>query len=53
MPISPMFYLQLLLAQIPKAQKTHSSQQYLFALLESTLVKAARKTLVKSTFIKL
>jgi len=46
--ISPIFYTQLLCAQIPKAQK-YSQAISLFALLGSGSVKAVRKMLVKST----
>jgi len=43
------FYSKLSWGQIPKAQKRHSSLHGLFVLLESALVKAARKKLVKLT----
>ncbi len=46
---SPTFYVQLLWAQISKAQNWQSSHQYFFALLGSARVKAARKTLMKLT----
>ena len=45
--ISPMFYEQLLRAQIPKAQK--SCLTVFFVLLGSAQVKAGRRTLVKLT----
>ncbi len=47
--ISVTFYEQLLHMQIQKAQKNTGDLTVIFALLESALVKAARKTLVKLT----
>jgi len=47
--ISPTFYTQLLPTQILEVQKSLSSHQWLFELLGSVHVKAARKMLVKST----
>jgi len=47
--ISPTFYEQLLLEEIPKVQKRQSNNQYYFALLGSVHAKAATKTLVKLT----
>jgi len=46
--ISPMFYSLLLCSQIPKVLKIESSYQS-FVLLRSACIKAAPKTLVKST----
>jgi len=40
--------MQLLGAEIPKAQKRQSSHQYFFVLLGSACIKAACKILVKS-----
>jgi len=47
--ILPMLYKQLLSTQIPNFRKRQSSHQYLFTLLGSARIKAARKTLVKFT----
>jgi len=47
--ISPTFYLQLLCARIPKAQKIQSSWHSFFALLGSLYVKTAPKMLMKLT----
>ena len=47
--ISPTFYEQLLLAQIPKAQKKPVKLSSFIALLGSARVKATRRTLVKLT----
>jgi len=45
--ISPTFYSKLLLAHIPKAQKRTDSLTVFFALLGSSYIKAARRTLMK------
>ena len=47
--ISPTFYQQLLRVQIPKAQKKTVKLSSFFALLGSSRVKAACRTLVKLT----
>ena len=47
--ISPTFYKQLLLTQIPKVQKRQSSHQCLFALLQFRHAIAVGKMVVKST----
>jgi len=47
--ISPTFYSQLLSAQIPKAQKDTDDLTVILVLLKYMRLKAARKTLVKST----
>ncbi len=47
--ISPTFYAQLLLAQIPKVQKRQSNHRCLFALSRSLHVKDTRKMLVQLT----
>jgi len=47
--ISSTFYVQLLRPQIPKAQKDTDDLTVFFTLSGSTSVKAACKTLMKST----
>jgi len=45
--ISPMFYVQFLRAQIPKAHKNTVKLSVFFALSESARIKAAHKRLMK------